>query len=153
MSKVGSQLIQAAEEALAYARGELKPASGGPREGGGPNVYRFHDTPDLMNVRFLREDMGLSRQQFADVFGFAVDELADWELGRRSPEGSARAFLKVIRWNPQEALRALGQVPETLRSEAKVPEAKRPGQSLPEEPSRPGPARTARDKTRRRTPA
>jgi len=53
------------------------------------------------NVAALREQYGLSQTEFANVFGFSVKTLRNWEQGRRKPQGSARILLQVISKNPK----------------------------------------------------
>ena len=45
----------------------------------------YHVPPET-DVRALREKLGLSRSDFAALFGFNVRSLQDWEQGRRHPE-------------------------------------------------------------------
>jgi putative transcriptional regulator len=53
----------------------------------------------------LRKGLGLSQAEFAKQFMLNLRTLQDWEQGRRVPENIARAYLRVIEWNP-EAVRA-----------------------------------------------
>ena len=40
-----------------------------------------------MDIKKLREDLGLSQSQFAEIYGFNIDTLQNWEQGRsRTPE-------------------------------------------------------------------
>ena len=48
--------------------------------------------------------------EFAALFGAGVHALRNREQGRRTPEGPARALLKVIEQEPEAALRALAAV-------------------------------------------
>ncbi|KJV08863.1 hypothetical protein VZ95_15060 [Elstera litoralis] len=99
MSKknIGDALIEAMGEALAIAKGDLAPAA----------VHVVALTPDV-DVRALRNRLGLSREQFAQRFRFPTRTVQEWEQGRRKPDQSARAYLTVIDRNPravEEALR------------------------------------------------
>lgn len=38
-----------------------------------------------MNIKELREDLGLSQSQFAKKFGIPVRTLQGWEIDRRKP--------------------------------------------------------------------
>ncbi len=41
------------------------------------------------------------------MIGVSIDTLQNWEQGRRSPEGPARALLKVAAENPKAVAKAL----------------------------------------------
>jgi putative transcriptional regulator len=55
----------------------------------------------MMELRALRETLGLSQSDFAGLFGFNVRSLQDWEQGRRRPE------IPNIQRDPQAVIRAL----------------------------------------------
>ena len=64
-------------------------------------------TPRSIDVRRLRERLGLSQEQFALRFGFEVDAVRNWEYGRREPDTAAKSYLTVIDHDPalvEEAL-------------------------------------------------
>ena len=94
MSKVGSDIIKGAREALAYARGERV-------EGIVVHV------PEEVDVRAIRRRTGLSQAAFAARYGFTKSAVQDWEQGRRKPERAARLFLKVLDREPEAVERAL----------------------------------------------
>ena len=58
----------------------------------------------------LRGFVGLTQLQFAEALGISVSTLRNWEQGRRSPEGSALALLRVAARHPR-VLRASLAVP------------------------------------------
>lgn len=95
MPDTGKRLIRAANEALAIARGEAD-----------PTAYRVH-APSMVDVKGIRENLGLSQAEFAARFGFSVHTLRKWEQGERQPEGPARVLLMVIKANPQAVEDAL----------------------------------------------
>jgi putative transcriptional regulator len=96
MSKRAFDKIKAGlEGAIAIARGEADPAT-----------YRVH-VPAEIDVKAIRNKLGMSQAQFAASFGFGLDAVQNWEQGRRRPEGAARAFLKVIEREPEAVRRAL----------------------------------------------
>jgi putative transcriptional regulator len=94
MSKAGSRIIKAAEEALVFAKGEA--AKG----------FVVH-TPDAIDVGKLRRRLDMSQEAFAASFGLPKRTIQDWEQGRRYPEGAARVLLKVIAHEPEAVKRAL----------------------------------------------
>lgn len=52
--------------------------------------------PETVDVKAIREDLGLTQKAFALRYGFSPSAVADWEQDRRRPEASARVLLKVI---------------------------------------------------------
>ena len=61
-------------------------------------------------VKDLRARLGLSQAQFASRFAVPIGTVRDWENGRRKPEGSALALLRVIAYAPDVVERALADV-------------------------------------------
>jgi len=55
----------------------------------------------------VRALTGLSQAKFAELLGIELATLRNWEQGRRSPTGPARALLRAIRNNPVEVVKAL----------------------------------------------
>lgn len=93
MSKFGEELIESAKEALAIARGEMKPA----------RSYTF----DTLDVADIRKRLGLTQGKFAARFAIPVGTVRDWEQGRRQPDAPARNLLRVIDYAPETVERAL----------------------------------------------
>jgi len=58
-------------------------------------------------VADVREQTGLSQTRFARLIGVSKRTLENWEQGRRSPTGPARALLKIVAKDPEGAVRAL----------------------------------------------
>jgi putative transcriptional regulator len=92
MSRVGSRLIQAAQEAAAMARGET--VQGGV----------LHMPPD---VRAIRGRLKLTQPAFARRFGLPVGTVRDWEQGRAVPDQTARVLLRIIEREPEAVQRAV----------------------------------------------
>lgn len=63
--------------------------------------------PDSVDVRAIREKLGLSQTDFAARFGFTPSSVRQWEQGRRQPQGPARILLTVIAREPRAVARAL----------------------------------------------
>lgn len=61
-----------------------------------------------VDVKAIREKLGLSQAKFADYFGISVRTLQQWEQGRQQPNRTARNFLIVAAKEPQAVQRALG---------------------------------------------
>ena len=62
---------------------------------------------DEVDVRGVRERLGLIRVQFAIRYGLDPDAVEGWEDGRAAPDRAARSSLRVIRQMPVEASEAL----------------------------------------------
>jgi len=58
-------------------------------------------------ARRVRRKIGLSQAGFARRIGVPVDTVRNWEQGKRSPQGPARALLRLIDRAPELALNAL----------------------------------------------
>ena len=84
----GRDLIASMREAAAIVRGEADAA-------------RVHLPPGSIDVRAIREGLGLSRPGFARRFGLAVAAVRDWEQGLRRPDPAARVLLMVIARDPE----------------------------------------------------
>jgi putative transcriptional regulator len=93
---IGAELIEAAEEALAFTKGK-------------PSGVRVVNVPEEVDVRAVRQRLGLTQEEFAARYGFGVSALRDWEQRRRRPEKAARILLKVIQHEPRAVERALAR--------------------------------------------
>ncbi|RTE92460.1 helix-turn-helix domain-containing protein [Bradyrhizobium sp. LVM 105] len=94
MSKKAFDKIAAGlTEALEIARGNSKPTK----------LY----VPPEINVRGIRKKLGLSQDDFAQEFGFTINQIRDWEQGRTRPLDGLRAYLMIIERNPQAVLALL----------------------------------------------
>jgi putative transcriptional regulator len=59
-----------------------------------------------INVRELRERLGLTQEQFAWRYGLDLDAVRNWEHERRTPDLAAQSYLRVIARLPEEASQA-----------------------------------------------
>ena len=75
---------------------------GAPRANGS---NRFIDAEYARNVRGRT---GLTQTAFAAQIGVPVETVRNWEQGKRSPRGPARALLRVIEQAPEAAFAVLG---------------------------------------------
>jgi putative transcriptional regulator len=88
-----SGLLQSLKEANDIAEGKLEASR------------RFEIT--LPDVQSVREQIGLSQDEFASMMRVSVRTLQNWEKHRRNPTGPAAALLKIIVAAPDVALRSL----------------------------------------------
>jgi putative transcriptional regulator len=68
--------------------------------------FKAH-VPQEVDVKAIRNRLGMTQARFSDTFGFSLDAIKHWEGGRRSPEAPARTLLTVIDKNPAAVLTAL----------------------------------------------
>lgn len=64
---------------------------------------------DSTYARNVRGQTGLTQAAFAARIGVPVETVRNWEQGKRSPRGPARALLKVIEQAPEAAFAVLGK--------------------------------------------
>lgn len=81
-------------DALSHARGDASRAT-------------VRDLPRI-DVLGVRKKLGLTQREFADAFGVSLAAVRNWEQGRRTPTGPARALLIVVDREPSVVARALG---------------------------------------------
>jgi putative transcriptional regulator len=63
--------------------------------------------PDAVYARGVRARTKLTQAQFAARIGVPIETVRNWEQGKRSPRGPARALLKVIDKAPDVAFAVL----------------------------------------------
>jgi putative transcriptional regulator len=95
MSEVGEGILRGLEEALAFMEGTADESQ-----------YVVHIPPEI-DIKAIRGRLGLTQQEFADRFEFNINTLRHWEQGRRVPDGTARAYLRVIDREPEAVRKAL----------------------------------------------
>jgi putative transcriptional regulator len=89
-------LPDGSEQAISFSPGRLR---------GRDSADRVEDATYARNVRGRT---GLTQAAFAAQIGVPVETVRNWEQGKRSPRGPARALLKVIDGAPVAAFAALG---------------------------------------------
>ena len=95
-TEFGRELIESMREASAILRGEH-------------DAVRVHLAPGDIDVRAIRERLGLTRPAFAQRFGLALAAVRDWEQGLRRPDPAARVLLLVIARNPDTVAEAVAE--------------------------------------------
>ena len=95
----GRRLIRSVKQAIAWACGEDVPVR--------VTMVSVQGMPAI-EVRSVRQKLGLSQSEFAARFGFTPATVKNWEQGRTQPDGPARVLLAVIAHHPdavEDALR------------------------------------------------
>ncbi len=72
--------------------------------------FKLH-VPEDVDVKTIRKSLNMTQSCFSDTFGFTLDSVKNWEIGRRKPEASARTLLTVIEKAPAAVLYALNAIP------------------------------------------
>jgi len=58
-------------------------------------------------ARRVRRRLGFSQAEFATRIDVSLETIRNWEQGKRSPTGAAKALLKILDKAPEAALAAL----------------------------------------------
>jgi len=59
------------------------------------------------DAKTVREQVGLSQSEFAQLMRVSIKTLQNWEQHRRTPTGPAAALLKIMATAPDIALKSL----------------------------------------------
>jgi putative transcriptional regulator len=86
------------------ADGTERPISSAPAAGVGHGVRNANDA---VYAKGIRARAKLTQAEFAARIGVPIETVRNWEQGKRSPRGPARALLKVIDRAPQVAFAVL----------------------------------------------
>ena len=74
---------------------------------------RAADTGDAVYARGVRAGTKLTQAEFAARIGVPIETVRNWEQGKRSPRGPARALLKLIEKAPDVAFSVLASARTT----------------------------------------
>ena len=61
----------------------------------------------MPNIKGIRRNLHVTQMEFAHMIGVSVGTLRNWEQGRRTPEGPAKALLTVAKAKPEVLLEVL----------------------------------------------
>jgi putative transcriptional regulator len=61
------------------------------------------------NVVAMRQKLGFSQTKFAQLLGISFRTLHHWEQGTRTPNGAARALLRIAAMKPELVVKAAAQ--------------------------------------------
>jgi len=95
MTKAGEGILNGINDAIAYMQGD-------------ESKCRSHMImTSKVDVKSIREKIGLTQIKFAETYGLSLSTLKKWETGNREPEGAAKAYLTVIAQEPDVIKNAL----------------------------------------------
>jgi putative transcriptional regulator len=66
--------------------------------------------PDMapeIDVRAIRETIGMTQAEFAAAYEFSVRTVQEWERGAKRPSGPARTLLRAIKSDPEGLRKAI----------------------------------------------
>ena len=93
MSEAYKSISKGLKEAIEYSRGNSK----------GTREFK----PRHIDVKKLRERIGMSQPIFAASFGISLGTLRHWERGDRYPQGPALVLLNLLSKDPNKVLEVL----------------------------------------------
>lgn len=82
LGKAGKEILEALDQALE------------------DDVVAFEVNEDGIDVKEIREALGMDREAFALAFNLSKYSVRNWELGVRKPRGPALALLQIIAKDP-----------------------------------------------------
>jgi putative transcriptional regulator len=95
----GKRILEGLKDAVAYMDGSADKTQYN------SHVVHAMRTPGLVDIKSIRQKMGLTQAGFAASFGFSLYTLRGWEQGKRKPDPAVRAYMRVIEKAP-DAVRA-----------------------------------------------
>ena len=88
-----NKLVESIKQAGEIKKGKLAPSR------------KFKFSP--LDIKAIRGKLKKSQSEFALMIGVSLSTLQNWEQGRRTPDGPARALLKVASESPTAVAKAL----------------------------------------------
>lgn len=95
MSEAYKSISKGLNEAIEYSKGNQT----------GAREFR----PQQVDVKKLRERIGMTQPKFAASFGISLGTLRHWERGDRNPQGPALVLLNLLSKDPEKVLDILGK--------------------------------------------
>ncbi len=89
MTKAGLKIMQAMQEAL------------------NNDVDSYRAGQSAVDIKRIRDTLGMNRDQFAQAFHFSKYSVRNWELGKRNPSGATHTLLQLIAADPLDAYHKL----------------------------------------------
>jgi putative transcriptional regulator len=103
--KADGRLVQVLPNGSEYP---MAPPEGEPPRVNGAALAANGRFLDAAYARNIRGQTGLTQTAFAARIGVPVETVRNWEQGKRSPRGPARALLRLIERAPDAAFAVLG---------------------------------------------
>ena len=97
----GDRIIAGLEDAIAYMDGSKSASDYGVHQ------VSVRHAPESIDVKAIRQRMGMTQADFAASFGLSLHTLRGWEQGTRRPDPAVRAYLRVIDRAPDTVRAAL----------------------------------------------
>lgn len=92
----GQKIIDGLNDVIAWANGDQAAAK----------VIEFR-APTSVDVRRIRQSLGMTQKEFAAQFGLKLAALRNWEQDKRVADTAARVLLTIIDREPGAVKRAL----------------------------------------------
>lgn len=86
---IAAEILEGLEDAAAYLDGRPHCAQA-----------TVVNVPEPINVRAMRQSVGITQAEFSTRYGIPLETLRKWERGTRLPEVAAQQYLRVIQKNP-----------------------------------------------------
>ncbi|MCB1614714.1 MAG: helix-turn-helix domain-containing protein [Pseudomonadales bacterium] len=93
MNELFNSIEKGLKEAIEFSKGNCRKAV----------VHEFSS----VDVKNIRQKIGMTQDEFASAFGISVSTLRHWERGDRKPQGPALVLLNVVAKEPKTVLQAL----------------------------------------------
>ena len=103
MRNIGNELIKGMREAVDYVDGK-KPK--------GARIRRVLIS-EKIDVKKVREQIGVTQEEFAAKLGISPRTIQHWEQGDRRPQGPARVLLTLLGEHPRSIERMLSELPKS----------------------------------------
>ena len=67
----------------------------------GETQLKIQEIKEPSPAKIIRTKLALTQSSFASLMGISVRTLQDWEQGRRTPQGPAKALLRIAENYPE----------------------------------------------------
>ena len=88
-----AELIESIKQGGKILKGRAKPT----------RAFKY----DELDVKKIRQRLGLSQTKFSALLDISPATLRNWEQSRRKPHGPARVLLRIAEKNPRSVLEAV----------------------------------------------
>ena len=88
-----AELIESVKQGGKILKGRAKPK----------RAFKY----DELDVKKIRQRLGLSQTKFSALLDISPATLRNWEQSRRKPHGPARVLLRIAAKNPKSVLEAV----------------------------------------------